>query len=102
MDHTAFEYTIFVIVLLAAIIIDLGVFSKKGQTMTLKTALYQTIFWIGLALAYWIFVWYEDGTKYATKYISAYLMEKSLSIDNIFVFIIIFGYFHEFIEREAL
>ncbi len=94
MDHTTFEYTIFIIVLLAAIIVDLGVFSKKGQTMTLKTALYQTIFWIGLALAYWIFVWYEDGTKYATKYISAYLMEKSLSIDNIFVFIIIFGYFH--------
>lgn len=61
--------------------------------MTLKTALNQTIFWIGLALAYWLFVWYEDGTKYATKYLSAYLMEKSLSIDNIFVFIIIFNYF---------
>lgn len=93
MDHTAFEYTIFIIVLLAAIVIDLGAFSKKGQVMTLKTALWQTIFWIGLALAYWIFVWYEDGVRYGTKYLSAYLMEKSLSIDNIFVFIIIFNYF---------
>lgn len=94
MDHTTFEYTIFVVVLLAAIVVDLGLFSKKGQVMTLKTALNQTIFWIGLALAYWLFVWYEDGTRYATKYLSAYLMEKSLSIDNIFVFIIIFNYFN--------
>ena len=93
MNHTTFEYTIFVVVLLVAIVVDLGLFSKKGQVMTLKTALNQTIFWIGLALAYWLFVWYEDGTKYATKYLSAYLMEKSLSIDNIFVFIIIFNYF---------
>lgn len=93
MDHTSFEYLVFVVVLLAAIFIDLGAFSKKGKAMTLKSALYQTIFWIGLALAYWAFVWFEDGTKYATKYISAYLMEKSLSIDNIFVFIIIFNYF---------
>ena len=94
MDHTTFEYTIFIVVLLAAIVVDLGFFSKKGQVMTLKTALNQTIFWIGLALAYWLFVWYEDGTRYATKYLSAYLMEKSLSIDNIFVFIIIFNYFN--------
>lgn len=93
MGHTLFEYMVLGIVLLIAIIIDMGAFSKKGQVMTLKSALYQSIFWVGLALAYWFFVWYEDGTRYATKYISAYLMEKSLSIDNIFVFIIIFNYF---------
>ncbi len=93
MDHTLFEYMVLGAVLLLAIIIDMGAFSRKGHVMTLKSALYQSIFWVGLALAYWIFVWYEDGVRYATKYISAYLMEKSLSIDNIFVFIIIFNYF---------
>lgn len=93
MSHTEIVYTIFGIVLIIALILDLGLMSKKGKEVTIKQATIQTIFWVGLSLAFWAFVWYENGTNAATKYISAYLMEWSLSIDNIFVFILIFSAF---------
>lgn len=59
----------------------------------MKKALFQTGFWVGLAMAFFGFLWYEEGQKMALEYFSAYLMEWSLSIDNIFVFILIFSFF---------
>jgi tellurite resistance protein TerC len=59
----------------------------------MKKALYQTLFWVGLSVAFCIFLWFEKTPIVATKYFTAYLMEWSLSIDNIFVFILIFTYF---------
>ena len=53
----------------------------------------QTFFWVSLALAFFVFVWIERGQQTALEYISGYLMEWSLSIDNIFVFILIFSSF---------
>jgi tellurite resistance protein TerC len=67
--------------------------SKKNQTISIKQALYQTLFWVLLAMAFFAFMWYERGSKPALEYLSAYLMEWSLSIDNIFVFILIFNSF---------
>ena len=86
-------YLVFGIVLILAIIIDLGVFTPKGVAISLKNALWTSIFWIGLGLGFGIFVWFEKGQVLALEYYSAYLMEKSLSIDNIFVFILIFSAF---------
>ncbi len=86
-------YLVFGLVLLLALIFDLGLLSKKNQTVTIKQALYQTLFWVALALGFFIFMWWQEGQKPALEYISAYLMEWSLSIDNIFVFIIIFNAF---------
>lgn len=93
MNHTEIVYTIFGIVLIIALLLDLGLMSKKGKEVTIKQASIQTIFWVSLSLAFWAFIWYEEGANAATKYISAYLMEWSLSIDNIFVFILIFSAF---------
>ena len=76
-----------------AVIFDLGLLSKKGTVFSIKKALYQTIFWVSLALIFFAFLWYENGHKPAFEYLSAYLMEWSLSIDNIFVFILIFSFF---------
>ena len=76
-----------------ALVFDLGLLSKKGQKVTIRQALYQTFFWVGLALAFFVFVWIEKGQGLALEYLSAYLMEWSLSIDNIFVFILIFSAF---------
>jgi tellurite resistance protein TerC len=84
------SYLVFGIVLLLALIFDLGLLSKKGQKVTIKQALYQTLFWVGLALAFFIFMWLKNGQTIALEYLTAYLMEWSLSIDNIFVFILIF------------
>mgnify|MGYP000456893237 CR=1 FL=1 len=86
-------YLVFGIVLLIAVVLDLGLLSKSSTEISIKKALYQTLFWVGLAFAFFGFVWYEYGKAPALEYISAYLMEWSLSIDNIFVFILIFTFF---------
>jgi tellurite resistance protein TerC len=93
MTATQVSYLIFGIVLVLALIFDLGLISKKNTTVTIKRALYQTLFWVGLSVLFCGFLFFEDGSKVATKYFTAYLMEWSLSIDNIFVFILIFTYF---------
>lgn len=93
MDQSQISYLTFGIVLVVAVIFDLGLLSKKGTTVTIKRALVQTAFWVGLAIAFFGFLWYENGHKIALEYFSAYLMEWSLSIDNIFVFILIFSFF---------
>ena len=86
-------YLVFGLVLLLALVFDLGLLSKKNKPISIKIAFIQTLFWVGLALAFFAFMWIEQGHQSAIEYISAYLMEWSLSIDNIFVFIIIFSAF---------
>ncbi|HQW45353.1 MAG: TerC/Alx family metal homeostasis membrane protein [Chitinophagaceae bacterium] len=93
MTRDQITYLVFGIVLLASLIVDLGLLSKKNKKVTIKQALYQTFFWVGLALSFCVFMWIENGQKPALEYLSAYLMEWSLSIDNIFVFILIFSAF---------
>jgi tellurite resistance protein TerC len=93
MDKTQLIYLVFGGVILLALGFDLGLLSKKNATISLKAALKQTIFWVALSVLFCGFIWYENGSEDAISYISAYLLEWSLSIDNIFVFIIIFGFF---------
>lgn len=93
MSKELITYIVFGAALLLALVLDLGLLSKKNKEVTIKKAMQQTIFWVILALAFFVFVWIEDGKQPALEYISAYLMEWSLSIDNIFVFILIFTSF---------
>ncbi|TAL40494.1 MAG: TerC/Alx family metal homeostasis membrane protein [Chitinophagaceae bacterium] len=86
-------YLVFGIVLVLAVIFDLGLLSKKSTTISIKRALWQTVFWVILAMAFFGYLWYQNGQTTAFEYLSAYLMEWSLSIDNIFVFILIFSFF---------
>ncbi|HRF23343.1 MAG TPA: TerC/Alx family metal homeostasis membrane protein [Chitinophagaceae bacterium] len=86
-------YIVFGGVLILALIFDLGLLSKKGKKVTIRKALFQTFFWVGLALGFFVFMWIENGQSLALQYLSGYLMEWSLSIDNIFVFILIFSAF---------
>ncbi|MBO9729265.1 MAG: TerC/Alx family metal homeostasis membrane protein [Chitinophaga sp.] len=93
MTSIQWTYLIFFIVVVIALIFDLGLFSKKNEKTTIKTALWQSIFWVGLSILFFGFMWFEDGPETAVSFMSAYLMEKSLSMDNIFVFILIFSFF---------
>jgi len=105
MNSTQVTYLVFGIVLVLALVFDLGLLSKKSARLTTKQALKQTIFWVMLGLGFGGFVWYEDGKQAALEYVSAYLMEWSLSIDNIFVFVLIFSFFRVrelFIPRVLL
>jgi tellurite resistance protein TerC len=93
MNKEQITYLVFGIVLILALAFDLGLLSKKNQKITIRQALYQTFFWVGLALAFFVLVWVQKGQTTGLEYLSAYLMEWSLSIDNIFVFILIFASF---------
>ncbi|HEU4860294.1 MAG TPA: TerC/Alx family metal homeostasis membrane protein [Chitinophagaceae bacterium] len=93
MTEELVTYLVFGGVLILALVFDLGLLSKKNKTVTIRQALLQTLFWVTLALAFFVYVWIERGQQTALEYISGYLMEWSLSIDNIFVFILIFSSF---------
>jgi tellurite resistance protein TerC len=93
MTPSQITYFTFGILLIFAVIFDLGLLSKKGAAIDLKKALLQTCFWIFLAFAFFVFLWFQQGRATGIEYLSAYVMEWSLSIDNIFVFILIFSFF---------
>jgi len=93
MSREQLSYLVFGALLLLALIFDLGLLSKKHSHVTIKKAILQTLFWVALAFSFFVFIWFRDGHTLALEYISAYLMEWSLSIDNIFVFILIFTFF---------
>ncbi|SJZ37426.1 TerC/Alx family metal homeostasis membrane protein [Sediminibacterium ginsengisoli] len=93
MTHHQIVYLVFGIILVLALALDLGLLSKKDKKITIRQALIQTCFWVMLALGFFVFMWVEEGPKLSFEYLSAYLMEWSLSIDNIFVFILIFNSF---------
>lgn len=94
MSKETLIYIVFGTVLLLALVFDLGLLSKKGKKVTIRQALFQTIFWVSLSLSFCVFLFFENGKIQALEYLSAYLMEWSLSIDNIFVFILIFSAFN--------
>jgi len=93
MTREQVTYLVFGIALVMALVFDLGLLSKRSSVVSTKKALWQTIFWVLLALGVGVFVALEIDHTVALEYVSAYLMEWSLSIDNIFVFILIFTFF---------
>jgi len=83
-------FFLFVILML---MLDLFVFNKKTHEIKMKEALLLSLFWICLALAFNAGVWKFLGHQKALEFLTAYLIEESLSVDNLFVFIMIFAYF---------
>jgi len=73
--------------------LDLGIFNKKEHKIAVKEALTWSAVWITLALLFDLFILFEFGKTKALEFITGYVIEYSLSVDNIFVFILIFTYF---------
>ncbi len=73
--------------------LDLGVFHKKTHEVPVKEAIIWSTVWIVLALLFDLFVFFEFGRTKALEFITGYVIEYSLSVDNIFIFILIFSYF---------
>jgi tellurite resistance protein TerC len=84
-------FNVFVLLMLA---LDLGVFHRKSKEITVKDALVWTCLWVFLAFLFNTFVYYQFGQDKAFEFFTGYLIEKSLSVDNIFVIILIFSYFN--------
>lgn len=80
----------FIILVAIFLFLDLGVFNKKQHAVTVKEALIWTGVWISIALLFNLFVWLEWGHEIGLKFLAGYLLEKSLSVDNIFVIFLIF------------
>ncbi len=84
-------FTLFVLLMLA---LDLGVFHRKSHAVSFKESLAWTVVWIGLAMLFSAVVYFWKGPEKSIEFITGYVIELSLSVDNLFVFILIFSYFH--------
>jgi tellurite resistance protein TerC len=83
-------FNVFVLLMLA---LDLGVFHKKAHEVSIKEAIIWSAIWIFLALVFNLIIYFNFGGQKAFEFLTGYLIEKSLSVDNIFVFVLVFGYF---------
>jgi tellurite resistance protein TerC len=83
-------FNLFVVVLIA---LDLFVFQRRAHAISLREAAVMSAVWIGVALAVNVFIWLWRGPTAAVEYFTAWLLEKSLSVDNLFVILVIFSYF---------
>lgn len=86
-------WVVFNLAVLLMLVIDLGVFHRRAQKVSVRAALYWTVFWVLVSMGFngWIFV--EFGDKKGMEFLAGYILEKSLSVDNLFVFLLIFNYF---------
>lgn len=81
------------------ILLDLGLFNKKSHEVKTKEALIGTLVWIGLSMLFAGYVYRDSGVERFLQFLSAYWIEKLLSVDNLFVFVMIFSFFH--VEKKA-
>ena len=93
MGNSILFWVIFNVVIIGMLALDLGVINRKAHKIALKEALIWSGIWIALALIFNVFVLVEYGKTKALEFLTGYVIEYSLSIDNIFVFILIFSYF---------
>lgn len=89
MDVSLYTWLVVVGIVLALLALDLLTFSRKPHEVGFKEATWWSIFYIAVAILFGIWVWWDSGSVYGTEYFAAYLVEKSLSVDNVFVFAII-------------
>lgn len=86
-------WAVFGAIVLISMALDLGVFHRTAHAIGFKESLAWTVVWIVLAAGLGLFVWYEKGPDSAAAYATCYLTEKALSIDNLFVFVVLFKFF---------
>ena len=91
MEHTILEWSAFLALVLTMLALDLGVFNRKDHVVGPREALGWSALWVTLALAFGGYVWFRHGSEIGLQYLTGYVIEKSLSVDNIFVFVVIFG-----------
>ncbi len=93
MEHSLLLWTLFNAFIILMLVIDLVVFHGKEHEESIREALIWTGVWIAMALIFGIGVYHYMGSQTALDYYTGYLIEKSLSVDNIFVFLLVFSYF---------
>lgn len=93
MDTPISWWIAFNVFVLAMLALDLGVFHRKSHEVRFREAFLWSIVWISLAMAFNGWIWHALGAELGLQFLTGYVVEKSLSVDNIFVFLMVFGYF---------
>lgn len=83
----------FLVFVLGMLALDLGVFHKKAHEVSFREAALWSVVWVSLALGFNALVWHRFGSQRGLEFLTGYLIEKALAVDNIFVFAVIFSYF---------
>ena len=91
--ESLYLWIVFNLFVLGMLALDLLVFHREAHTVSLREAFTWSVVWIFLAMLFNLGIYYMWGSKKAMEFLAGYLIEKSLSVDNIFVFIMIFSYF---------
>ena len=87
-------WILFYVLVLVMLVIDLKSFGRKGQhEVNVSEALKMTAVWIGVSLIFCGGIWLYEGDEKAMEFLAGYLIEKSLSMDNLFVFLMLFSFF---------
>jgi tellurite resistance protein TerC len=97
-DHPGI-ITAFTLTIIAMLVLDLGVLNKKGHVVSNREAAIWSAVWISLAMGFSGIIYYYMGSEKFMQFQGAYWIEKALSVDNLFVFILVFGYFN--VAKEA-
>lgn len=93
MEVDLWMWVAFTAVVLGMLFLDLGVFHREAHTVSKKEAAFWSVVWIGLSLLFNAGIYFLYGKERALEFLAGYLIEKSLSVDNIFVFLLLFSYF---------
>ena len=93
LEHPAFKWVAFNLFVVVMLLLDLLVFHRKAQKVSIKEALIWTGVWVTLAMVFNAGVYHYQGGEKALQFLTGYLIEESLSVDNVFVFLMIFSYF---------
>lgn len=92
MQHT-WMWTAFGLIVAVMLALDLGVFHRKAHSVRPREALIWSIVWVTLATCFAAALWFFDGHQTALEFAAGYVVEQALSVDNLFVFLLLFGYF---------
>ncbi len=93
MSESWLEFGLFNLFIVILLLIDLGLFQKKSHVIKMREAVIMSVVWIGVALLFNVFILVAHGPTKAIEYFTGYIVEKSLSVDNLFVFLTIFSFF---------
>lgn len=91
-EYSYWAVAAFFVIIIASLVLDL-VAHKKNEAISMKNAALWSVFWVLLSLAFAGYVWYSHGPEQSSLFLAGYLLEKSLSVDNLFVFMAVFSSF---------
>lgn len=91
--YQTWHWVLFFAVVLTALFVDIGIVNRKSHVPSRKETFGWAVVWISLALGFNVFIWSQFGLQHAQVFFTGYLIELSLSVDNLFIFLLIFSYF---------